>query len=192
MRFACGGPRYDDREQQTWDPRWGTMRPGRYTRIVGHWSVRLVSIVLTMMLGGGSSVASLCSALCFDDADSASAVAPGADTSTHHHGASRDGHPATITQAEHHHDTSAHSEPAAELGAGSTVSMSCAGDCCEFLSRPRHALAADRAHSGLVPALSGTAPSAAFARHFDHHVSWVTHGSPPGDTSARFRVVLRI
>jgi hypothetical protein len=192
MRFGCEGLHCDDREQQKPDRGWGTMTPRRYTRDVGHWSVRLVSIVLTMMLGGGSSVASLCAALCFDEAASATAGAPSGETSTHHHGGSRDGHLATVAQtSEHHHDASADSEPAAELATGSTASMSCAGDCCKFLARPRLALSADRADSGLVPAL-GTVPSAAFAPDFDHHPFCVTRGSPPGDASARSHVVLRI
>jgi hypothetical protein len=168
------------------------MTPGRYTRDVGHWSLRLVSIVLMMMLGGGSSVASLCAALCFDDAASASAGAPSGETSTHHHGGSRDGHLATVAQtSEHHHDASADSEPAAELPTVARVSMSCAGDCCRLLARPRLALSADRVYSGLVPALE-TAPSAAFAPDLDHHPFCVTRGSPPGDASARSRVILRI
>jgi hypothetical protein len=170
-----------------------TMRTPRYTRNVRSWLVRLVSLVLTMMLGGGSAVASICDALCSDDVASTNPGMSTAAGATHHHSGPNDASAATMTHAsEHQHDVSPHHpEPSAEITA-SLTSLACANDCCTFLSRPRLSRAADRADSRLLPALGVSALSAGVLENFDRQSSRSSRGSPPGATSARTLVVLRI
>jgi hypothetical protein len=170
-----------------------TMRTPRYTRNVRSWMVRLVSLVLTMMLGGGSAVASICDALCSDDVASTNQGMSTAAGATHHHPGSNDASAATMTHASgHQHNVSPHPELSAEITASLTTSLACANDCCSLLSRPRFSRAADRADSGLLPALGVSALSAGVLDNFDRQSSRSSRGSPPGATSARTLVVLRI
>jgi hypothetical protein len=142
---------------------------------VGSWSLRLVSIALTVILGGGSTVGSICKALCVGDAVSTTAVASSSHMSGH----------------DHHH-TLPSPDASDQLSAATTASMSRVGDCCKLLSRPRLSLAAYRVDTGLVPALGFTALAEAVPQDFANRSYWTPRGSPPVDTSERSRTILRI
>jgi hypothetical protein len=163
----------------------------RYTRNVGNWPARLVSVVLSVMLGGGSAVASICEALCVDEPSATSSGIEGGGSARHHHsGANSTGVSATERHSGHHHASLP--GPTAELSAAADVPVSCASDCWRLLARARTSFAADRAYSGLVPPLATTASTPALPENSGRQSSRLSRGSPPGVASTRTRLVLRI
>ena len=127
------------------------MKTTRYTRNVGHWSLRISSLILVILLGGGSTLASLCQNLC-SEARAADQLADTAQpASGHHHGAPAPQPESSPSSAStHDHDGMRADASALLTQVDGLMALSCTTNCCTGLLRPRTSLTADRADTGLL------------------------------------------
>src|SRR5690606_37289654 len=75
----------------------------RYTRSVGSGSMRIIGFVLAVLLGGGSTLASVCLSVCTEARATGHAVDVARSAGGHHHGAPAP-HPEARATTTHDHD----------------------------------------------------------------------------------------
>ena len=166
----------------------------RYTRKMGPWPIRLTSLVLVVLLGGGSALASVCESLCSETAPAHQSAETVKMPPSHHHGAAAAQPERSSSAVSTHHHDGEDGGASARLNAGKpAMSLSCT-NCCNGLVRPRTSLAADRADTGLIlrPLLVATLSIAPIAQP-DRDTLRPWDSSPPGASLlSRPVVVLRI
>lgn len=171
------------------------MLTARYTRIVGKWHARAVSVLVVGALAGSPALAVACEALCSDGPHSTMT----AQDASHHHrsgdqGAARHAIPAgDHTAAGHVHHPSSAPASASVAEPDARMNGSLAPECCSSPVQPRVSLAAVRAYTNLLSTQPAVFDSVAIRNPLECHAWGPIHASPPGAAApARTTVVLRI
>jgi hypothetical protein len=175
-------------------------KEGRYTRCVGHWKVRAVSMLMAAVLVGSPAVAILCGILCSADAH-ASTLA----RSTHSEGHHSTGAEASVPQtAADPHDGAAPSERH-EPGARTSTSRQPGGahprlyglatrHCSGSLAAPSLSLTAARTNATRVQAaMDAVILTVTLSDRCDLDRGGPARAAPPGGVSPeRTPLVLRV
>jgi hypothetical protein len=171
------------------------MLTARYTRIVGKWHARAVSVLVVAALAGSPALAVACEALCSDAPHSTMT----AQDASHHHwsedqGSARHAIPAADhAAAGHDHHQSSAPATASIPEPDARMNGSLAPECCSSPAQPGVSLAAVRADTNLLSTQPAVFLSVAIFDPLDCHAWGPIHASPPGAAApARTTVVLRI